>query len=111
MSNKITINNPFRSRSFGFGYCAHARADGRIEPTDSPIHVGTVNRVRHAIAADRTYQSFRSGGVFFSGGWFYRGKKILSVEGLDFEEWLIEMDFEASEGETMPSQITIEVQV
>lgn len=84
----ITITNPTRTQKFGFGYSTTPeRNSTRIIPPTAPDYTGTFASIQRQIKADRTFQSFKSGGTWINTCWFYAGKPILNegefLSGMD----------------------------
>jgi hypothetical protein len=106
MSTTLTIQNPTRSRRWGFGYCTSPTGDGpySIEVPNRPEHTGTIRQVREAIASDRTYRSFVSGGVFFTRQWFFDGQPVMRD---DVEQFLNTLDCAAAFHEQPPRTVTL----
>ncbi len=72
-----------RSKKFGWGYTPNPSGDDAysITPPSSPDYEGTIGQVTDAIASDLVYNNL--GGTFFATRWFYRGRIITHVDGLE----------------------------
>jgi len=66
MKREIVITR--KNRNIGWGYTCWTPE--HPEPPTSPDYTGTVKTVLDAIAADRTYASYRSGGTYHTSQWF-----------------------------------------
>ncbi len=44
----------------------------RVRETTEPIHTGTVKSIAEKIERDRTLQSYRSGGTYYTTAWFVK---------------------------------------
>lgn len=71
------------SKKFGWGYSTNPSGDGpySISAPTSPDYEGTIGQVTDAIATDPVYNNL--GGAFSATRWFYRGRIITHVDGLE----------------------------
>lgn len=81
MSQEIVINNPNRSRKFGWSWaCSPTGRDAySIETPTRPQVTGTIKMIQAEIAGDPTFRSIKSGGAFYNTAWFYDGKRITAT--------------------------------
>lgn len=103
----ITVENPTRTRKWGFGYTAsveqrHNPRTGdsylTVTEVEAPSYTGTLRTVAEAIQSDRTLASFRSGGTSYRTQWFYDGRPIVSVDGEPFADWKAQLDLDIELG-------------
>ena len=69
---KVTIT---RRSKLGFGYNTQPKNnDGypEIESTNMPDYVGTIKQVVNMIDIDKTFQSVKSGGTWYTTAWFVK---------------------------------------
>lgn len=102
----IVVNNPNRSRKFGWGYNTSPSQNEKgwyFEPPIKPDYVGTINQVLTAIQNDRNLASVCIGNTLYSTAWFYDGCIIESPR-----TWLEDYQTDVYLGHT-PKSITLEV--
>lgn len=80
MEKTYTITR--RNRQIGFGWSTIPTGNGtEIAAPTRPNYEGTVKQVLEERRVDRNLRAIQSGGVFMNAGWFFKGMRIVEVNG------------------------------
>lgn len=110
MQTKINL----RTRLLGADYCTSVANDENghwyIKKSEQPYYVGTVHQVCKCLANDRTLKSIYSGGTYYTVTWFYKGKRITKIEGMDVDDVLNPLQHYLFDDDYMRKGVLIETE-
>jgi len=110
MQTKINL----RTRSIGANYSTSVANDERghwyIENANKPCYIGTIRQVAKCLDKDDNLKSIFSGGTYYTVTWFYKGKRITKVEGMDVNSLLDPINHYFFDNDAMRNGVLIETE-